>query len=190
MEAAFIRGTVSVVLRPHLFSEIHDQLIPSQRTRYKKPFLAAIEDQNQLAIRDVIQHLIRSGMTKSWIQLDTVVGYARSFLRDWAHHRQNITPTTDMGQLFTSLYPDGISHQGDPNYIEDAAAGEEHWEEAAPVDTPMDEDAPTAEREEDAPPEEEEEGEEDAPLSEPSTLTIPQGRSRTETPEDERLDYS
>ena len=81
-----------------------------------------MEDPTHLDPRDIIQHLVRMGITENWLQLDAVIGYARSYLRDWARHRSEITTDTEMGELFLSLYPEGIPHQNDRRFIEDAAA--------------------------------------------------------------------
>ena len=167
IEAAFFRGTVTIILQPHLFAEVRDRLTPEQHALYRQPFLALVEDPTHLDPRDIIQHLVRMGITENWLQLDAVIGYARSYLRDWARHRSEITTDTEMGELFLSLYPEGIPHQNDRRFIEDAAA-EGTWIGDAAVDTPMDE--------EDEPP----------PL-EPQTPS--QGTPRTATPEDERLDW-
>ena len=107
------------------------------------------------------------GVSENWLQLDTVVGYARSYLRDWACHRPEITTDTEMGELFLSLYLEGIPHQNNHQFVEDAEA-EETWTGEVVVEAHMDE--------EDEPP----------PL-EPQNPS--QGTPRTTTPDDERLDW-
>ena len=167
IEAAFFRGTVAIILQPHRFAELRDQLTPEERTPYRQPFLAPVEDPTRLDPRDIVQHLVRMGVSENWLQLDTVVGYARSYLRDWACHRPEITTDTEMGELFLSLYPEGIPHQNDRQFVEDAEA-EETWTGEVVVEAHMDE--------EDEPP----------PL-EPQNPS--QGTPRTTTPDDERLDW-
>ena len=134
--------------------------------------MAAIDNPNQLATKDIVQHLIQSGITASWTQLDSVTGFARSYLRDWARHHE-ITPSTELGRLFTSLYPNGIGHQDDHQFIEDAAAGEEMWGESGDTEGPMDEDEYA-----------------DVPLLEPVTPpNPPPGNLRPITPDDEKVDW-
>ena len=176
IEAAFFRGAVAIILRPHIFTDIHDQLTPDQRAQYRLPFLTAVGDPNHLATRDVVQHLIRSGANKAWIQLDTVVGYARSYLRDWARHQSEITTATDLGQLFLTLYPNGIDHQSDRYFVEDAQVEQELWGGSILTQAPRDDEAPMDDEDDDLPP------------LEPITLTPPRSL-RTVTPEDERLDW-
>lgn len=84
IEAAFFRAMVIVVLQPDVFIKIQDQLTPSQRTLIQQPFLANVDDPTQLELRDVVQHMVQSGATEAWIRLDTVIGFAKSYLRDWA----------------------------------------------------------------------------------------------------------
>jgi len=170
IEAAFFRGAVAIILQPQVFVEIHEQLTSEQRAMYRQPFLAAVNDPNILDTRDVVQHLIRSGVTKSWIGLDTVIGYARSYLRDWARHQAEITTTTELGQLFLTLYPNGISHQSDRQFVEDAEVEQEMLGGSMLAGMPMDD------------------AEDDLPPLEPVTPTSPQS-PRTTTPEDERLDW-
>ena len=170
IEAAFFRGTVAIILRPHVFTEVHNQLTPEERALYRLPFLTAVGDPNHLATRDIAQHLIRSGITKSWTELDVVVGYARSYLRDWARHQPEITTATDLGQLFITLYPAGISRQDDRHYIEDAEVEDDAWGGNLLAGAPMDE------------------GDDDMPPLVSVTPTPPQS-PRAITPEDERLDW-
>ena len=169
IEAAFFRGAVLIILQLHLLTEIHGQLTADQRAPYKQPFLATVGDPNQLSTRDVAQHLIRSGATEPWVRLDMVTGYAHAYLRDWARRQPGSLLTTDLGRLFQALYPNGIEHQNDRHFIEDAAAEEETWEESTPVEVPMDEE------------------DDDVPPLEPQTPT--EGTPRIVTPEDERLDW-
>ena len=72
-----------------------------------------------------------------------------------------------MGELFLSLYPEGIPHQDDRRFVEDAAV-EEVWTGNKVIDAPMDE------------------GVEPPPLE---SQTPSQGTPRTTTPDDERLDW-
>ena len=173
IEAAFFRATIMIVLQPDIFVELRDQLTPSQRTPIRQPFLANVDDPNQLELRDVVQHLTRSGITESWIRGDIVVEYAKAYLRDWARHQTDVASITSMGQLFRDLYPDGITNPNDPHHIEDAAAGQEMSFERI-VEVPM-----------------EEEVDEVPPLepNTPSTMSPPRGPSRAQTPLDERLDW-
>ena len=101
--------------------------------------MAAIDNLIQLATKDIVQHLIQSGITASWTQLNSVTGFVRSYLHDWAQHHE-ITLSMELGRLFTSLYLNGIGHQDDHQFIEDAAAGEEMWGESRDTEGPMDED--------------------------------------------------
>ena len=169
IEAAFFRETVAIILQPHDFTEICRRLTHNQRTPYQQPFLAAMEDPNQLDRRDVVEHLIRSGVIENWIRLDTVTRYAQSYLRDWARHQAEITTATTLGRLFLSLYPEGIPHQKDRHFIEDALTGEA-WEENGIVEEPMDE-------------------EDEVPPLEPRTPSPAQEITRIVTPEDEKLDW-
>jgi hypothetical protein len=141
IEAAFFRGTIAIILEPGTFHETHDRLTPDQRAPYRQPFLATVEDPNQLATRDIVEHLTRSGIIESWLQLDTVVGFARSYLRDWARHQTRITPTNDLGRLFFSLYPDDIPYPEEHQFVEDALREEETWERNNQTETPADEQA-------------------------------------------------
>ena len=100
-----------------------------------------------------------------------VVGFARSYLRDWACHHE-VTPSTELGRLFMSLYPNGIDRQEGHQFIEDAAMEEERWGESRLGGRPMDED------EDDVPPLE--------PVTPPNP---PQGNLRAVTPGDEKLDW-
>lgn len=170
IEAAFYRSAVAIILQPHLFTEIYDQLTPDQRARCQQPFLAAVEDPYKLDTRDVVQHLAQSGVTIYWIQFDMVISYAHSFLREWTRRHPELVPTTDLGRLYLDLYPNGIAHQADNRFIEDAA--EEMWEDA-PVGEPMDE----------------EDEEDDLPPLQTPTPSPPQGPSRAMTPIEERVDY-
>ena len=114
-----------------------------------------------------MQHLVRMGVSKNWLQLDTVVGYTRSYLRDWVCHQPEITTDMEMGELFLLLYPEGIPHQNDRRFVEDATA-EETWTGEVVVEVHIDK--------EDEPP----------PL-EPQNPS--QGTPRTTTPDDKRLDW-
>lgn len=170
IEAAFFRATVAIILQPHALAGIYGQLTPDQRAPYRQPFLAAVEDPNRLNPKDVVQHLIRSGMIEFWFQLDTVVGFAQSYLRDWARHQSQVTTTTELGQLFQFLYPEGIPHQDDCNFVEDAANDEDTWERSGATEAPI--------------------GEEDeVPPLEPQTPS-PELESSRMTPIEERVDYS
>jgi len=82
IEAAFFRATVIVILQPNLFVELRNQLDPSQCIPNRQPFLANVDDPTELELQDVVQHLVQSGVTESWIRLDTVIGYAKAYLRD------------------------------------------------------------------------------------------------------------
>ena len=170
--------------------------------RYKQPFLETAEDPNLLAPRDIIEHLARSGITESWLQRDTVTGYARSYLRDWARHQTRITPTTNLGRLFFILYPNGITHPEDRQFIEDATRGEEAWGGNYRSETPWDgpaeryqdemAEAPVEEPVEipmDEAPMEEDENEDEVPPLEAVTPSTSEGTRRTMTPEDEKLDW-
>ena len=198
IEAAFFRGVVGIILEPGVFRSMYNGLTLDQRVQYRQPFLATVEDSNQLALVDIVEHMTRSGITESWFQRDTVMGYARSYLRDWARHQTRITPTTNMGRLFFVLYPGDISHPEDRQFIEDAARGEETWRNSWPeayrdevvevyqdemVEAPMDEPIET-------PMEEDEDGNEDeVPPLESVTPSTSEGTRRIMTPEDEKLDW-
>ena len=175
IEAAFFRETVAIILQPDLFLEARGQFAPNQPTPLRQPFLAYVEDPNQLVTRDVIQHLIQSGVTESWIKLDTVVGFARSYLRDWARHQTaGVIATTELGRLFRGLYPNGITNQDDPQFVEDAAMSQEKMQEGTPAEIAMEED------DDEMPPLE---------SRSPSTVGPPMGSPRAQTPLDERLDW-
>ena len=202
IEAAFFRGTVGIILEPGIFRSTYDQLTPERRAQYKQLFLEMAEDPNQLAPRDIIEHLARSGITESWFQRDTVTGYARSYLRDWARHQTRITPTTNLGRLFFILYPNDITHPEDRQFIEDATTGEEAWGRNYQVERPQDEqvemypdemaEAPMddpVEMPTDEAPMEEDETEDEVPPLEAVTPSTSEGTRRTMTPEDEKLDW-
>ena len=202
IEAAFLRGTVGIILEPGIFRSTYDRLTPDQRVRYKQPFLETAEDPNLLAPRDIIEHLARSGITESWLQRNTVTGYARSYLRDWARHQTRITPTTNLGRLFFILYPNDITHPEDRQFIEDATRGEEAWGGNYRSETPWDgpaeryqdkmAEAPVEEPVEipmDEAPMEEDENEDEVPPLEAVTPSTSEGTRRTMTPEDEKLDW-
>ena len=166
IEAAFFRGAVAIILQPQIFTELRDRLTPDQSAHHPQPFLAAVDNPNDLAAEDIVQHMVRYGVTESWIRLDSVVGFAHAYLRAWARYQAEITPTTVLGRLFPSYYPDGIDHQNDREFIEDAAAAE-----SAPGETPMEEEY------------------DDLPPLESATPSPAQGTPRVVTPEDERLDW-
>lgn len=202
IEAAFFRGTVGIILEPGIFRRMYEQLTPDQRVPYKQPFLATVEDPHQLAPSDIVEHLARSGITEPWFQRDTVTGYARSYLRDWARHQARITPTTNLGRLFFITYPGDISHPEDRQFVEDATRGEETWEENSRLETPQDEpvEIPMDEPAEsylddsvgtpmDEAPMEEDENEGEVPPLEAVTPSTSEGSRRTMTPEDEKLDW-
>ena len=149
-----------------------------------------------------MEHLARSGITEPWFQRDTVTGYARSYLRDWARHQARITPTTNLGRLFFITYPGDISHPEDRQFVEDATRGEETWEENSRLETPQDEpvEIPMDEPAEsylddsvgtpmDEAPMEEDENEGEVPPLEAVTPSTSEGSRRTMTPEDEKLDW-
>lgn len=137
IEKAFYRATVILILQPETFTEICEQLTLDQRTQHPQPvpFLAPVENANQLPLEDVAEHLIRSGSGETWIRRDNVIGYAQSYLRDWARHRSEIRTNSDLGRLFVGLYPSGVDQQNDRGFVEDAAI--EMLEGTAEV--PMDE---------------------------------------------------
>ena len=202
IEAAFFRGTVGIILEPGIFRATYNQLTDDQRAPYRQPFLATVEDPNQLVPRDIIEHLVRSGITESWFQRDTVTEYARSYLRDWARHQTRLTPTTNLGRLFFILYPDDISHPEDRHFIEDAMRGEEPWGGNDQPETPQDEPTEThhvdsveipmdepVETPMDEAPMEEDEDEDEVPPLEAVTPSTSEGTRRTMTPEDEKLDW-
>jgi len=170
IEAAFFRATVALILQPRTFTDIYKRLTPDQRTPYQQPFLAPVGDPNRLDPRDIVQHLVRSGIIEHWFRLDTVIGFAKSYLRDWARHQAQITATTELGQLFMAEYPSGITHQNDCDFVEDAANEEDTWEENETVEVSMDE-------------------EDEIPPLEQQTPSSPAGTPRTMTPEDERVNY-
>ena len=172
IEAAFFREVVAIVLQPHLFAENQSQLTPEQCTPDQQPFLAHVDDPNQLATRDVVQHLIQNGVTESWLQLDETIGFACAYLRDWARHQADINTTTNMGQLFLELYPNGIENQYDRQFIEDALTSQEVWRQVRVEAVTQDDD--------DVPPLE--------PAS-PSASSVLQGSERAPTPMDERVDW-
>jgi len=175
IEAAFYRETIAIILQPNLFLAIRGQLALNQPIPLRQPFLANVDDPNQLATRDVTQHLVQSGVTESWIRLDTVVGFARSYLRDWARHQTEVTTTTELGQLFLGLYPNGILNQNDRQFVEDAAIDQEETWGGTTAEVTM----------------EEEDNDEMPPLEPitPSTPSPPLGTPRAETPFDGRLDW-
>ena len=178
IEAAFFRETVLIILRPHLFTEMRGQLTFIQSTPLRQPFLANVEDPTQLATRDVVQHLVQSGITDSWIRLDTVIGFARSYLRDWARHQMEVNATTELGQLFRDLYPRGIINQNDRQFVEDAATAQDEMWEGTTREVTMGEDNGH--------------DNDDVPSLEsvtPSTPSPPPGIPRDETPFDEKLDW-
>ena len=177
IEAAFFREVVTIILQPHLFTEIQNQLTFDECTPHRQPFLAQPEDPNQLATRDVVQHLVQSGITEPWIGRDTVIGFARAYLRDWARHQAEITTSTKMGQLFLDLHPEGINDQNNRQFVEDAATDQEETWGGAIAEDSMQEDPET---------------DPDMPSLEPASPdspSIPQGSPRTQTPLDERVDY-
>ena len=61
-----------------------------------------IRPETEPLTKDVVRYLIRSGVTRSWIRRDTVIGFTGVRLRDW--HQTGITNTVRMGQLFLGLY--------------------------------------------------------------------------------------
>jgi hypothetical protein len=172
IEAAFFRGAVAIILQPQTFTEIRDQFTPDQLTRYTQPFLAAVNSPNDLAAKDVVQHMVWSGVAESWIRLDSVVGFAHSYLCAWARYQTEITPATVLGRLFPSYYPDGIDHQNNRDFVEDAAVTEgTGWGESAPEEVPM------------------EDKDDDVPPLESATPSPIPGTPRVVTPEDERVDW-
>jgi len=175
IEAAFFRETVTIILQPHLFVEARGQLSPIETAPIRQPFLANVNDPTQLAVRDVVRHLVQSGVTESWIRLDTVVGFARSYLRDWARHHADLTTATELGRLFLTLYPNGIPNQKDHQFVEDAVTDREETWGGNIAEVAMD-----GENNDEIPPLE--------PIS-PSTPSPPLGSPRAQTPFDERLDW-
>ena len=189
IEAAFFQGTIAIILQPGVFRGIYEKLTPDQRAPYRQPFLEAVEDPNQLAPSIVVEHLVRSGIIESWLQLDTVVGYAQSYLRDWARHQTRITVTNNMGRLFFTLYPDDIPHPEDHQFVEDAMREDESWEENKQEATPVDEQEEAPMDDEAEMPMDEDEGEDEVPPLESVTPSTSEGTRRTMTPEDEKLDW-
>ena len=138
IEAAFFQGTVGIVLEPGTFCMTYDRLTVNQQVLYMQSFPAVVEDPNQLAHRGIVEYLARSGVTESWFQHDIIMGYTRSYLRDWARHQTRLTPAANKGRLLFILYPGDISHLEDCYFIEDAMRGEKPWENNQP-ETPQDE---------------------------------------------------
>ncbi|KAF9781500.1 hypothetical protein BJ322DRAFT_1111423 [Thelephora terrestris] len=193
LETAFFRGTVAIILEPGVFRSMNERFIPEQP--YKQPFLAMVEDPHEIAPIDIVEHLTRSGITEPWFYRDTVRGYARSYLRDWARHQSRITPTTNLGRLFFILYPGDISHPEDRQFVEDATRGEETWEESSRLATPQDDSAElpmddsTGGYLDDPVGTPMEEDEDVVPPLESVTPSTSEGTRRTMTPEDEKLDW-
>ena len=171
IEAAFFRATVAIILQPGTFEDLYDQLTSDQRAPYRLPFLMEVKDPHQLDPADVVEHLTRSGIIKSWPQLEIVVGFAHSYLRDWSRHQSEITTKTELGCLFLSLYPNGIPRPNDRHFVEDAMRDDESWEDK-PVDQPMEEDE-----------------EDEMPPLEDVTPSTSEGTRRSATPEEEKLDW-
>ena len=151
-----------------------------------EPFLAAVEDPNLLPPSTIVEHLVQSGIIESWLQLDTVTRYARSYIRDGARHQTRITPTNNLGRLFFVLYPDDIPHPEDNQFVKDAAREEETWEEDKQEERYADEQGETLTEEQ---PMDEDEGDDEVPPLESVTPSTSEGTRRTMTPEDERLDW-
>ena len=123
IEAAFFRGLVVLILQPFTLAVLESQLTPSQRVPYRQPFLHPVENPNQLDPKDIVEHLVRMEVPEHWHRSDTVVGYARSYLRSWARRQlSETTRATDLGRLFRAIHPNGIPHQNDKQFIEDAEA--------------------------------------------------------------------
>lgn len=138
IEVAFYRGTVALILQPHLFDELGGQLTQSQRTPTQQLFLTAVENPNLLPLAAIAEHLIRSEITEERIRSNEIQGFARSYLRSWARRQPNLTADTELGWLFSSYYPAGIPRQEDKEFIEDAALPEVAWE-TRHIEEPMEE---------------------------------------------------
>ena len=129
IESTSFRERVVIILQPRVFTKIHDQLSPDQRTLDCQPFLSNVVEPNQLATDEVVQHLI----TESWTRHSEVIGFTRAYLREWARHQTWIIVTTDMGHLFLDLYPDGIANKDNPHFIKDMELSYEVWGETRTV---------------------------------------------------------
>jgi hypothetical protein len=107
--SAFFRAVIYILAQEGFYAaKVTERNVPIAPTRTRNHFNGQFDDQQEVAIDEVVDHLAANGLPITWTESPYTTDYALAYLREWERRTDSkIARNSRLYRVFDANYPSG-----------------------------------------------------------------------------------